>query len=141
MLEGMHVSGLQRVDRIAGAHGLEARLPFLDFDVVELALALPPEWKQHSPDRPAKWLLRSAFDGWLPDDILWRRKEKFGEGTGMNDVLQDHFENTVTEAELRETSASGQSLRTREQLAYYRIFSEALPGFEVEQVAGRFTDT
>ena len=141
MLGGMHISGLQRVDRIAGAHGLEARLPFLDFDVVELALALPPEWKQHSPDRPAKWLLRSAFDGWLPDDILWRRKEKFGEGTGMNDVLQDHFENTVTEAELQATSASGQALCTREQLAYYRIFSEALPGFEVEQVAGRFTDT
>lgn len=64
-LEGMHIGGLQRVDRMAGAHGIEPRLPFLDLDVVELALALPPEWKLIGPDRPAKWMLRRAFDGWM----------------------------------------------------------------------------
>src|SRR5699024_7796116 len=127
MVEGMHVSGLQRVDRIAGAHGLEPRLPFLDMDVVELALALPPEWKLLGPNRPAKWMLRRAFDGWLPDDILWRRKAKFGEGTGMNDVLNAHFETTVTEAELKQQANElDPPIRTREELAYYRIFNDAL---------------
>jgi len=140
-LEGMHVSGLQRVDRIAGAHGIEPRLPFLDLDVVELALALPPEWKLLSPDRPAKWMLRRAFDGWLPDDILWRRKEKFGEGTGMNDVLNNHFGGMVTEEELRdEGSKAKPPVHSREELAYYRIFHEALPGFDMSKMVGQFPE-
>jgi asparagine synthase (glutamine-hydrolysing) len=137
----MHISGLQRVDRIAGAHGIEARLPFLDLDVVELALALPAEWKLLGPDRPAKWLLRRAFDGWLPDDILWRRKEKFGEGTGMNDVLNTHFAKTVTDAELRDEGAVfDPPLQTHEELAYYRILNAALPGLDLRKMVGRFPE-
>src|SRR5690606_11949668 len=89
-IRGLHVSGLQRVDRVLRANALEARLPFLDLDLVALALALPPEWKLTGPGRPAKWLLRRAFDGWLPDAVLWRDKEQFGEGTGMVDVLGEH---------------------------------------------------
>lgn len=140
-VEGMHISGLQRVDRIAGAHGLEARLPFLDLDVVELALALPAEWKLLSTDRPAKWMLRRAFDGWLPDDILWRRKEKFGEGTGMNDVFNTHFAEQVSEAELRtEGAAVKPPLNNREELAYYRILNKALPGLNIGQMVGRFPE-
>lgn len=140
-LEGMHIGGLQRVDRIAGAHGVEARVPFLDLDVIELALALPPAWKLLSSDRPAKWMLRRAFDGWLPDDILWRRKEQFGEGTGMNDVLRTHYEATVTDEELqREAAVLTSPLRTREELAYFRIFTEDFSGFDVNQVIGRFAE-
>lgn len=140
-LEGMHIGGLQRVDRIAGAHGLEPRVPFLDLDAVELALALPPEWKLISRQRSAKWMLRRAFDGWLPDEILWRRKEQFGEGTGMNDVLGEHYEATVSEGDLRRSAAVvDPPLRTREELAYYRIFTEALPGFDVNRVIGRFAE-
>lgn len=140
-IEGMHIGGLQRVDRVAGAHGLEPRVPFLDLDVVELALALPPEWKLTGPDRPAKWMLRRAFDGWLPDEVLWRRKEQFGEGTGMNDVLRQHYEDAVTEQELRaEADAVDPPLRTREELAYYRMFTDALPGINVGRTIGRFVE-
>ncbi len=140
-LEGMHIGGLQRVDRVAGAQGIEPRVPFLDLDVVELALALPPEWKLIGPDRPAKWMLRRAFDGWLPDEVLWRRKEQFGEGTGMNDVLREHYEQTVTEADLRrEAAALDPPVRTREELAYFRIFTEALPGIDPGRTVGRFVE-
>ena len=140
-LEGMHVGGLQRVDRVTGAHGLEPRLPFLDLDVVELTLALPPDWKLTAADRPAKWLLRRAFDGWVPDDVLWRPKEQFGEGTGMNDVLRDHFGATVTDEDLaREADAVDPPLRTREELAYYRIFTAALPGVDAQRTLERFVE-
>lgn len=140
-LEGMHVGGLQRVDRVTGAHGLEPRLPFLDLDVVELTLALPPDWKLTAADRPAKWLLRRAFDGWVPDDVLWRPKEQFGEGTGMNDVLRDHFGATVTDEDLaREADAVDPPLRTREELAYYRIFTAALPGVDAQRTLERFAE-
>lgn len=140
-LQGMHIGGLQRVDRIAGSLGVEPRLPFLDLDVVELAMALPPVWKIVTPERDAKWLLRRAFDGWLPDEVLWRRKEQFGEGTGMNDVLRDHFEATVTPADLdAERAAVDPPLRTREELAYYRLFTRALDGVDAQTTVGRFAE-
>lgn len=138
-IEGMHIGGLQRVDRVAGSHALEPRLPFLDLDVVEFALALPPAWKLISADRPAKWLLRRAFDGWLPDEVLWREKQQFGQGTGMNDVLREHFEATVTQAELdQEAAVLDPPLRTREELAYYRMFADALAGVDAKKTVGRF---
>ncbi|MGD6978636.1 MULTISPECIES: asparagine synthase-related protein [Citricoccus] len=140
-LQGMHIGGLQRVDRVAGALGVEPRLPFLDLDMVELAMALPPEWKLVRPDRPAKWLLRRSFDGWLPDEVLWRRKEQFGEGTGMNEVLSHHFGRTVGADELAaEAGRVRPPLRTREELAYYRMFMAALHGVDAETTVGRFTE-
>ncbi|GAA1945541.1 asparagine synthase B [Brevibacterium antiquum] len=140
-LKGMHIGGLQRVDRVAGALGVEPRLPFLDLDVVELAMALAPEWKLVTEDRPAKWLLRRAFDGWLPDEVLWRRKEQFGEGTGMNDVLREHYESTVTSQELAaEAGALNPPLRTLEELVYYRMFTASLQGVNAQATVGRFVD-
>ena len=140
-LKGMHIGGLQRVDRVAGALGVEPRLPFLDLDVVELAMALAPEWKLVTAERPAKWLLRRAFNGWLPDEVLWRRKEQFGEGTGMNDVLREHFEATVTDAQLAaEADVVDPPLRTQEELAYYRMFASALQGVDAQLTVGRFAE-
>ena len=140
-IRGLHNLGLQRVDRVTSANGIEARIPFLDLDMVELALALPPRWKLTRDDRPEKWLLRRAFEGWLPDDLLWRGKQQFGQGTGMDEVLRDHFGATVSEEELeRERDAVDPPLRTREELAYYRIFRDHLPGVKVGKTIGRFVE-
>jgi asparagine synthase (glutamine-hydrolysing) len=140
-IRGLHIGGLQRVDRVTSANGLEARIPFLDLDVVELALALPADWKLIEPDRPAKWLLRRAFHGWIPDEVLWREKEQFGVGTGMNTILSDHFEATVSEQDLEdERDAVDPPLRTREELAYYRIFARSLTGIEAKGTIGRFVE-
>ena len=140
-IQGLHIGGLQRVDRVTSANGLEARIPFLDLDVVELALALPPAWKLVDEGRPAKWLLRRAFDGWVPDDVLWRKKEQFGQGTGMNEVLSEHFGATVSEADLeREGDVLDPPLRTREELAYFRLFTEQLPGVRAQDTVGRFVE-
>lgn len=141
MISGLHMGGLQRVDRVTSANGLEARIPFLDIDVVELALALPPEWKLSDDVRPAKWLLRRAFDGWVPHEVLWREKAQFGQGTGMNTVLSDHFDQLVTDAELAaEQDVVDPPLRTREELAYYRLFAEQLPGVPAQGTIGRFVE-
>jgi asparagine synthase (glutamine-hydrolysing) len=140
-IQGLHIGGLQRVDRVTSANGLEARIPFLDLDVVELALALPPAWKLVDAGRPAKWLLRKAFDGWIPDDVLWRKKEQFGQGTGMNEVLAEHFGATVSQADLeRERDVLDPPLRTREEAAYFRLFTERLPGVRAQDTVGRFVE-
>jgi asparagine synthase (glutamine-hydrolysing) len=140
-IRGLHIGGLQRVDRVTGDNGLEARIPFLDLDVVELALALPPAWKLAGEGRPEKWLLRRAFEGWIPDRVLWRRKQQFGQGTGMNAVLAEHFGSTLGDDDLaRARDLISPPLRTREELAYYRLFTAALPGVRAEGTIGRFIE-
>lgn len=140
-IRGLHNLGLQRVDRVAGANSIESRLPFLDFDVVELGLGLPAQWKLTDDEHPEKWLLRKAFEGWLPHDLLWRPKEQFGEGSGARDVLPEHYGATVSEEEFqRDRTLVDPPLRTREELAYYRLFQQRFEGLEPEGVVGRFVD-
>lgn len=141
-IEGLPVGGLQRVDRVAGANGLEPRIPFLDLDVVELGLGLPAQWKLSGAGRPEKWLLRKAFEGWLPDELLWRRKAQFGQGTGARDVLREHYKATVIPEDFeRERGIVDPPLRTREELAYYRLFQRHLTGIDPADVIGRFPQT
>jgi asparagine synthase (glutamine-hydrolysing) len=140
-LRGLHIGGLQRVDRVTSANALEPRIPFLDLDVVELALALPPAWKLADGERPEKWLLRRAFEGWLPEEVLWRPKEQFGQGTGMDVVLREHFGALVGEAELeRDRHLLDPPVRTREELAYFRILAGHLSGIDANRTIGRFVD-
>jgi asparagine synthase (glutamine-hydrolysing) len=140
-IEGLHAGGLQRVDRVAGVNGLEPRLPFLDVDLVELGLALPARWKLAHEDRAEKWLLRKAFEGWLPDELLWRRKAQFGEGTGARDVLREHYGALVDAEEFaRERGLVDPPLRTPEELAYFRLFQRYLTGMDPEGVVSRFAE-
>lgn len=93
-LAAMHDINLQRVDRMSMAHGLEARVPFLDREVLALALDLPPALKRRAPDGRAveKWILRHAFADLLPPEIVWRTKVQFDEGSGLADLLADEAE-------------------------------------------------
>jgi asparagine synthase (glutamine-hydrolysing) len=138
-VHGLHNLNLQRCDRVTMAHGLEARVPFLDRQVIAFAFGLPMAWKLSAPGELEKRLLRRAFAGWLPDEILWREKAEFGDGSGAKDVLRRHVEDGVSEADFeREREAVDPPLRTREELAYYRIFAEHLPGVRPERTLGRF---
>ena len=138
-VEGLHNLNLQRADRTSMAHGLEARVPFLDLRMVHLGLSLPARWKQVTPERREKWMLRQAFDGWLPAELLWRRKEQFGDGTGASAVLREVAEATVDEDGFRAVRGHADPpLRTREEAAYWRLFREHLDGVDVEETIGRF---
>jgi asparagine synthase (glutamine-hydrolysing) len=137
-VEGLHNLNLQRCDRVTMAFGLEARVPFLDREVIAHGLGLPPSSKLASNGKPEKWMLREAFEGWLPHEFLWRGKSQFGDGSGAASVLQDVMEESVTEEEFdREKDALDPPLRTREELAYYRIFREHLAHVRPEAI-GRF---
>jgi asparagine synthase (glutamine-hydrolysing) len=67
---------LMRVDKMTMATSVEARVPFLDRELVEFALALPARMKVR--DGSGKWLLKRAVDGLLPSEIVHRRKQGFG---------------------------------------------------------------
>jgi asparagine synthase (glutamine-hydrolysing) len=67
---------LTKVDIASMAHGLECRQPFLDHRVVELAIAMPVQFKQRFGR--GKRILLEAFDDLLPPSVRRRRKMGFG---------------------------------------------------------------
>jgi asparagine synthase (glutamine-hydrolysing) len=138
IVRSLHNLNLQRCDRVTMAHGLEARVPFLDRDVIALGLRLPAGWKLAAPGQPEKRLLRLAFDGWLPDELLWREKAEFGDGSGAADAISGAIAATVSDAELeRERGQLDPPLRSKEEAAYHRVFREHLGGVRTEGI-GRF---
>jgi asparagine synthase (glutamine-hydrolysing) len=107
--------------------------------VIALALQLPPQWKVSSPQTPEKRLLRQAFSGWLPDELLWREKSQFGDGSGAAAVLTRAMEAEISPAEFaQEAETIDPPLRTREELAYFRIWRDHLRGVRPEKNIGRF---
>ncbi len=67
---------LMRVDKLTMANAVEARVPFLDHEVVELAMAMPLEEKIR--DGVGKHVLKRAVSDLLPEDLVWRPKQGFG---------------------------------------------------------------
>jgi asparagine synthase (glutamine-hydrolysing) len=67
---------LMRVDKMTMATSIEARVPFLDHDFVEFAIAMPPRMKVR--DGVGKYALKKAVEPILPKDIIYRAKQGFG---------------------------------------------------------------
>jgi asparagine synthase (glutamine-hydrolysing) len=67
---------LMRVDKLTMAHAVEARVPFLDHDVVEFAMRLPPSYKLR--DGVGKRILKKTAEPYLDHDLIYRRKQGFG---------------------------------------------------------------
>ncbi len=125
------------------AHGLEARVPFLSVGLIAVAQRIPQEWKllgEDGHDRGnEKAILREAFRGWVPSEILWRRKEQFGDGSGNADVMTRQAEHLVPDLDWAAIRIPGvPRARSREELGYQRIFADHLGGILAEQVLGRF---
>lgn len=136
----LHGLNLQRCDRVTMAHGLEARVPFLDHDVMAHAMSLPAHMKGLEDDGMEKGHLRRAFTGRLPEHLLWRRKEQFGTGSGAEGLLSPLWNSRITEDEFAAAVAGdgAPELRSKEELGYYRTFRTALPGIRPEAVLTRF---
>ncbi len=62
-------------DRVAMAHSVEGRFPYLDHRLIEFAARMPPSWKIRGLTE--KYILRRALAGLLPDDILKRTKQPY----------------------------------------------------------------
>jgi asparagine synthase (glutamine-hydrolysing) len=77
---------LRYEDRLSMAFSIESRVPFLDHRLVELAFALPDDFKRHNGW--SKYGLRRALDGFLPSNIVWRRDKK-GFPTPVGNWLRD----------------------------------------------------
>lgn len=106
-VKNLHLADCLRANKSTSAWGLEARVPFLDKEFLETAMAVDPKDKMITKERIEKYILRKAFDTsdepdvapYLPEKILWRQKEQFSDGVGYSwiDGLKDHAEQHVTD--------------------------------------------
>ena len=140
-IEGLHDLNLQRCDRLSMAHGVEARVPFLDLEVIEVAQRVPIDWKLPGELGQEKRLLREAFDGWLPAEILWRVKAQFGDGSGTAAVMAERAEQLVPEPDWSTGITGYPTPRSREELGYQRLFHQKLAGIRPEKMLGRVPAT
>ena len=101
-LELLYKYDCLRANKSTAAWGLEVRVPFLDREFLDVAMSLPPAEKMTGPGRMEKFPLRQAFEGYLPEEILWRQKEQFSDGVGYGwiDSLKAHAEAEVTDAQM-----------------------------------------
>ena len=87
---------LVKVDRMTMAHGLEARTPFLDHQLVETAARISPNWKMRALMQK-KYLLRRLLKNRVPPSIRWQTKRGFNVPVGIwiKNGLRDFFGDTL----------------------------------------------
>jgi asparagine synthase (glutamine-hydrolysing) len=82
-IRNLHRTELQRVDRTSMGQGVEARVPFLDLSLVELAMRLPIELKVRNGQE--KWIVREAFADILPPYVRERPKDAMSYSSGIHE--------------------------------------------------------
>jgi len=130
-LQLLHLYDCLRANKSMAAWGIEARVPFLDTRFLDVAMRIPARHKMVASGGIEKNILREAFRGALPDEILWRQKEQFSDGVGYSwiDSLKAHAETRVSD---RELAGAGERFPigtppTKEAYVYRAIFDELFP--------------
>lgn len=146
-VQKLFTADLLRADKSTMAHGLEARVPFLDKAFLELAIKIKPEEKQPKTyDGVEKYILRKAFDTpktpYLPNEVLWRQKEQFSDGVGYNwiDALIDYCADQVTDEELEsaEERFPYNTPATKEAYFYRTLFHKHFPQVSAAQTVRKW---
>ncbi len=117
-----------RANKSLAAWGVEARVPFLDRAFLDVAMGFDAAHKMCGEGRAEKHVLREAFTGVLPDEILWRQKEQFSDGVGYGwiDGLKDHAAAQVSDAAFaaRAERFPRNTPTTKEAYFYRAIFEQ-----------------
>jgi len=135
-----HNTALQRLDRLAAANSIETRTPFLDARVVDFCLKIPIDCKVHGSEQVGKWVLRQAFEGCLPEHIIYQTKRFFAQGSGVAWIMREQAEKHITEQEVAEHNKieGNPWLSSVEELYYYKMFKETFPEPAYDRLVGRW---
>jgi asparagine synthase (glutamine-hydrolysing) len=130
-LHQLHLYDCNRANKAMAAWGVEARVPFLDTRFLDHAMRIPAKHKMVGQRGIEKELLRTAFDGWLPDSVLWRQKEQFSDGVGYGwiDGLKARAERQVSDRQMAEAGERFPvgTPGTKEAYVYREIFDLHFP--------------
>ncbi len=130
-LDRLHAFDCLRANKSMAAWGVEARVPFLDREFLDVAMNLDPARKMVGPDGMEKRILRDAFADHLPDVVLRRQKEQFSDGVGYGwiDALKAHAEARVSDRDMENARFRfpHNTPDTKEGWLYRSIFEECFP--------------
>ncbi len=99
----LHLFDCLRANKSMAAWGVEARVPFLDREFIDVAMTINPEAKMSGNKRMEKQILREIFADYLPESIRNRQKEQFSDGVGYNwiDTLKKVADKEISDQQLK----------------------------------------
>ena len=130
-LNKLHQYDCLRANKALAAWGIEGRVPFLDRQFIEVAMNINPKDKMIDNDRIEKWVVRKAFEEYLPKEVLWRQKEQFSDGVGYSwiDSLKELVSKEITDKQMELASKKYpiNPPQNKEEYYYRTIFEEHFP--------------
>ncbi len=127
----LHLYDCLRANKSLAAWGVEGRVPFLDKEFMDVAMRLNPKDKMITKDKMEKWVLRKAFEDYLPASVAWRQKEQFSDGVGYNwiDTLRALTAKEVSDEQLKNAKYRFpiNPPMSKEEYFYRSIFAEHFP--------------
>ena len=130
-LSKLHLYDCLRANKSLAAWGIEGRVPFLDKEFMDVAMRLKPKDKMAGEGKMEKWILRKAFEEYLPASIVWRQKEQFSDGVGYSwiDTLKVVASEKVSDEQLAQAKFRFpiHPPMSKEEYHYRSIFSEYFP--------------
>jgi asparagine synthase (glutamine-hydrolysing) len=130
-LSKLHLYDCLRANKALASWGVEGRVPFLDKEFMDVAMALNPKDKMAGNGKMEKWVLRKAFEDYLPESVAWRQKEQFSDGVGYSWI--DTLKQMVAEKVSDEQMATARFMfpintpQSKEEYYYRSIFAQHFP--------------
>ncbi|MCL4483558.1 MAG: asparagine synthase B [Bacteroidetes bacterium] len=130
-LSKLHLYDCLRANKSLAAWGVEGRVPFLDKEFMDVAMTLNPEDKMAKDGKMEKWILRKAFEDYLPASVAWRQKEQFSDGVGYNwiDSLKQLTAEKISDEQMKSAKFRFpiNTPMSKEEYFYRSIFAEHFP--------------
>jgi asparagine synthase (glutamine-hydrolysing) len=127
----LHMYDCLRANKSLAAWGVEGRVPFLDKEFIDVAMRINPDDKLIRNGRIEKWVIRKAFEDYLPAEVAWRQKEQFSDGVGYSwiDTLKKLTNERVSDSEIENAKYrfAVNPPMTKEEYFYRSIFEEHFP--------------
>ena len=130
-LDKLHQYDCLRANKSLAAWGIEGRVPFLDKEFIDVAMRINPKDKMINKERMEKWVVRKAFEDYLPESVAWRQKEQFSDGVGYSwiDTLKEVVEAAVSDEQMNNAHFRFplQTPQNKEEFYYRTLFEEHFP--------------
>jgi len=130
-LKKLYLYDCLRANKSLAAWGVEGRVPFLDKEFMDIAMTINPEDKMIKDGRMEKWVVRKAFEDYLPESIAWRQKEQFSDGVGYSwiDTLKEQAEQKVSDVDFAAAADRFpvNTPKNKEEYLYRTIFETHFP--------------
>jgi asparagine synthase (glutamine-hydrolysing) len=148
LMNNIHYFDCNRANKSTMAHSLEVRVPFLDHEFVDHIMSINPSYKAYKIDKEPneakdapignrynsrnieKYILRKAFEGYLPDSVLWRQKSAFSD-VGHIPVLKNHADKLISDEILQKYLSEHNEYKSetnisflKEEILYKQIYNK-----------------